>query len=296
MTVAVRPAPVIPASAAELTAPHVAHVERFGSGDRAWIDWPADTGRAVLMIHGFNVQAHTWDPVAQALAGRAHFICPDLRGHGRSAWSEDGYRAQDFADDLVELMAHLGIDGCDVVGHSLGARVALAFCDRWPGTVGRLVLSDGGPEHCQAGALRGAAKGAERLARHGFSSPEDALAFYEEAHPAWHPVFRELHVQHQLKRNWAGKLVERSDPQLYWVTRGPGLKDNAYLWQCAERLRCPSLLMWGATSAYFDAELVERYRARFGGEFHDRRFQTGHYVPREDPAGFCAALADFLDL
>lgn len=287
---------VVPATAAQITAPRTDGAVRIEDRTLAYTDWPADTGRTVLLIHGFNVQGHTWDPLVQTLAGRARFLCPDLRGHGRSSWAEAGYRAADFAKDLVALLDQLGIRECDVVGHSLGARVALAFCDQWEGKLGKLVLSDGGPEHSRAGAVSGAAKGAERLARHGFSSRDEALAFYEEVHPDWHPVFRELHAEYQLKTNWAGKLVERSDPQLYWVTRGPGLKDNAYLWECAERLRCPSLLMWGEKSAYFDAELVARYHARFGGDFHDLRFETGHYVPREAPDHFCAALAEFLAL
>lgn len=284
----------VPATAAEITAPHSDGSVRIGNRELAYSEWPADTGRTVLLIHGFNVQRHTWDPIVQMLAGRARFIAPDLRGHGRSSWAEEGYRAADFASDLMVLLDQLGIDACDVVGHSLGARVALAFCDQWRGKLGKLVLSDGGPEHSKAGAVRGAAKGAERLARHGFSSRDEALAFYEVAHPDWYPVFRELHVEHQLKTNWAGKLVERSDPQLYWVTRGAGLKDNAYLWKCAERLRCPSLLMWGVTSAYFDLDLLARYRERFGGDFHDERFETGHYVPREAPGRFAASLAEFL--
>ena len=91
----------VPANAAQITARRREGAIDIDGRSLAFTDWPAESGRTVLLIHGFNVQGHTWDPLVQTLTGRARFICPDLRGHGRSGWAEDGYRAADFAADLA---------------------------------------------------------------------------------------------------------------------------------------------------------------------------------------------------
>ncbi|RIA45495.1 pimeloyl-ACP methyl ester carboxylesterase [Hephaestia caeni] len=276
--------------AAQCTASTVA----LGEIDLYFTDWNGSAGRTVLLIHGINVQGHTWDPIARELAKDYRVICPDLRGHGRSSWTEAGYWASAMADDLVHLMRHLGIDECDVVGHSLGARVAVAFAAQWPGKTHHLILSDGGPEVATPGLHRGANAGSARRSRQGFSSPDEALVFYQEAHPEWEAEFISLHIAHQLKKNWAGKLVERSDPELVWLTRGAGKRDTIYLWECAERLDCRTLLLWGERSAYFDEDVVANYHRRFGGVFSDRRCDAGHYIPREMSQEFTRLIRDFL--
>jgi pimeloyl-ACP methyl ester carboxylesterase len=66
---------------------------------------------------------------------------PDLRGHGLSHWPGD-YRAEAMSDDVHGLLAALGLDSADLVGHSLGGIVAYLLAQRHPGAVRRLVLED----------------------------------------------------------------------------------------------------------------------------------------------------------
>lgn len=258
-------------------------------------DWGPRDAPAIVLLHGFNVQSHTWDPIAQTLSAKRRVLCPDLRGHGRSEWAKSGYYMQSFARDLMVLLDHFGIVECDLVGHSLGARVAVATAAEWKGRVGKIVMSDGGPEMARTGMERGSRKARERLARTSFASRKAALGFYEEAHPEWQPVFRELHAEHQLRHNWAGELVERADPELLWAALGAGLRDNEYLWECVNRLDCETLLLWGATSPYFNDTLVAEYHERFGDRFTDQRCDTGHYIPREQPDAFCQKVEAFLE-
>lgn len=285
-------------TAPAVTDTYCSYHDRFADIDGRrlyYSEWNPGGDRVVMLVHGINVQSHTWDPIAAALAGNFRVLCPDLRGHGRSDWAADGYYAANFSDDLARLLDGLGIPRCDLVGHSLGARVVLALAERWTGEVRHVVLSDAGPEMAVGGLHRARTKATARVNRRGFNSREEALEFYREEHPEWQPEFHALHAEHQLRLNWAGKYVERSDPDLYWVTRGAGKKDADYLWKCAERLRCPSLLLWGKRSDYFNAELVEKYQARFGGDFTAIQCDTGHYVPRERPDLFLDLVGKFLD-
>lgn len=257
-------------------------------------DWASTSWRVLMLVHGFNVQGHTWDPIARALQPHFRVLCPDLRGHGGSDWSREGYWARDFARDLAGLLKQEGIASCDVIGHSLGARVGIALAARHQGLVRRLVLSDAGPELLRAGAQQSTNIGAARLTRRGFNNADEALALYQEVHPEWRPVFRQLHAQFQLRRNWAGKLIECADPDLYWITRSAGQSENPEVWDYARQVQAPTLLLWSEKAGFLDEAMVARYAAAFPN-FRSVRSTAGHYIPRERPGEFCRAILAFLD-
>lgn len=105
----------------------------------------SDAGAAtspVLMIHSFlSSGAVDWPPDrwANPLAQRGHsVIAPDLPAHGASG-AVDGADAVSLAA-LVDALAALLDRPADVVGYSLGARIAWALAARYPDRVRRLVL------------------------------------------------------------------------------------------------------------------------------------------------------------
>ena len=77
-----------------------------------------------------------------ALAGR-RAILVDLLGFGFSDRPQAyGYTLGDHADAVAALIDHLGLRGCNVIGHSMGGHVAVALALRWPDLVARLVLAE----------------------------------------------------------------------------------------------------------------------------------------------------------
>jgi pimeloyl-ACP methyl ester carboxylesterase len=258
-----------------------------------YTEWGAPTGEPVVMLHGLNVQCHTWDPIITALPGDRHVIAMDMRGHGDSDWSRAGYRVRSMARDVHGLIEALGLGPVDLVGHSAGVRVGIAVAGERPETIKRLALSDAGPANSASGAvaMRDFIQATSNLK--GFRDEADARAFYVRMHPEWREDFIDLHVRHQLRRNWAGKLVTKSDPDVQWITGSVSLPDVAYLWEMSALLTMPTLLMVGRTSNVLDEEVVAKMLDVMPSA-EARWFDTGHYVPREAPEEFTQVLGEFL--
>jgi pimeloyl-ACP methyl ester carboxylesterase len=121
-------------------------VETFDSDgvELAFID--EGRGDPVLLIHGFasNVATNWLDPgwVEMLTAAGHRVVAFDNRGHGRSAklYAQDAYGAPLMAEDARRLLDHLNIARADVMGYSMGARIAAFLALAHPHRVRSLVF------------------------------------------------------------------------------------------------------------------------------------------------------------
>ncbi len=91
------------------------------------------TGLPLVLIHGFPLCRKMWHPQMRKLpAEGCRLIAPDLRGFGESDAPDGPYSMELFADDVVALLDHLGIDRAVVGGMSMGGYVLLNLCERYP--------------------------------------------------------------------------------------------------------------------------------------------------------------------
>lgn len=100
-------------------------------------------GPAVVLMHGWSGSSHGWRDVAPLLVDAGYtVIVPDMRGYGRSdkptsmpgpdGAPRGGYDARNEARDVAGLLDHYGIEAAHVVGHDMGAPVALMFAGDLP--------------------------------------------------------------------------------------------------------------------------------------------------------------------
>ncbi len=90
-------------------------------------------GLPLVLIHGFPLCRKMWRPQAEALdkAG-CRVITPDLRGFGESGLTTDSVSMDTYADDIVALLDHLGLDQAVVGGMSMGGYVLMNLLERYP--------------------------------------------------------------------------------------------------------------------------------------------------------------------
>lgn len=113
------------------------HSAEIGGRLIAWREAPSE-GTTPLYVHGVPESSEMWAPFLEQTGG----VAIDLPGFGRSAKASDGpYTIDGLADAIEALLAHLGVDRVRLVAHDWGA-VALAFAQRAPERIERLVLAD----------------------------------------------------------------------------------------------------------------------------------------------------------
>jgi lipase len=156
----------------------ILRVRSYGSG-----------GQHAIAVHGVTANAACWQAVARALPAGWMLHAVDVRGRGHSAALPGPFGFDAHAADLRQVSRILGLDRPVLMGHSLGAYIALLAADSHPGVFGRLVLIDGGlplpvPAGTDLDALMTATLG-PALARLSETYPtEEAYVAFWRAHPA----------------------------------------------------------------------------------------------------------------
>jgi pimeloyl-ACP methyl ester carboxylesterase len=115
------------------------------------------TGPVTVLVHGVMLGVGVWAHQLRALPGRV--IAVSQRGHGQSQAGTAGYGFDRLADDLHEVLEHLGVRGATLVGHSMGGMVAQVLAARpgaLTGMVDRLVLVATSPGSSTLGPFTGA--------------------------------------------------------------------------------------------------------------------------------------------
>ena len=96
----------------------------------------------IALVHSLAMDRAFWRPVAARLAGSASVLTLDCRGHGASDKPAGPYTVELFADDLADLLDHVGWPTAAVAGASMGGCVSLAYAARYPKRTAGLGLID----------------------------------------------------------------------------------------------------------------------------------------------------------
>jgi pimeloyl-ACP methyl ester carboxylesterase len=210
-------------------------------GELALGIWNPDaTGTAVVALHGITASHLAWQAVAERMPD-VRVLAPDLRGRGRSNGLPGPYGMDRHAADVAALIDGLGLARPLVVGHSMGAFVAVQVVRRSPERVGGLVIIDGGlPLETSAQspqeALELLGPAAERLSMT-FPNREAYVAFWRR-HPAftedWTPAI-EAYVDYDL---------DGAEPELRASTRAEAMLEDS-LWLAGDDSYVGDVNAWG---------------------------------------------------
>ena len=222
----------------------------------AFAEWGApDAQRCVVCVHGLTRNGRDFDFLAAGLAGAGlRVLCPDMPGRGRSDWlaNPDLYGIPQYMADSVAVLARSGAASVDWVGTSMGGLVGMMLAAQPNTPIRRLVLNDVGPFIPKA-AL-------ERIALYVGNDPRfSTLAELEAALRAAYATFGPLTdaqwahlVRHEARPQPGGGYALGYDPRIAVPIRAAPPQD-VDLWAVWDRIRCPVLVVRGATSDLLEA-------------------------------------------
>jgi pimeloyl-ACP methyl ester carboxylesterase len=99
------------------------------------------TGEPLVVLHGAYMTIDGMGELVTSFAETRQVIAVELQGHGRTADIDRPISYELMADDVAALLRHLGTEGADVFGYSMGGAVALQVAIRHPEVVRKLVVA-----------------------------------------------------------------------------------------------------------------------------------------------------------
>jgi len=244
----------------------------------------------VLAIHGVTSSHLAWPFVVAELPG-VRVVAPDLRGRGLSNELAGPAGMASHATDLLAVLDALSLDSVPVVGHSMGAFVAVVLAHRHPERVQQLILIDGGlpldvPSGVEPEQLVSLILGptADRLSRRW-----DSVAEYTEQFWRSHPAFAD-DWSDELERYIAYDLRPDADgyrPATSYQTTVEDTIDLNFgsdLAAALSALQHPTLFLTASRGlqneepGLYSAEHRERLRAAYPAISHQHLDGLNHYT------------------
>lgn len=102
-------------------------------------------GPDLIIMHGLFGMSDNWQGLAKKWGSDFRIHLLDMRNHGRSPQSNE-FNYELMADDLLEYLDNTNLDQINILGHSMGGKVAMLFSVFYPERVKRLIVADIGPK------------------------------------------------------------------------------------------------------------------------------------------------------
>lgn len=262
---------------------------------REWGD--TRSRHALLLLHGYAETAEIWNEVAADLAREFRVIALDQRGHGQSSHAPDrDYTRATQVEDLEAIVDELGLRSLTLVGHAMGGAAAVAYAAEHPEIVTALIIVETAPEVLRSGVenLRRLVGSADR-----FNSLDEAIQTFREFFPYATDEQLERRVLGSLAQDENGDYVWNFDPVFRDPTArppepDPGQRRLSDLWDSADRVQCPTMLVRGAETNMLTPEAIQRLHRRIHGSRVSLIEDAGHNVPTDQPAALALNVREFL--
>lgn len=243
-------------------------------------------GHPVVLIHGVGLNKEMWGGQIVGLSTDYRVIAYDMLGHGASPRPAPDTGLPGYAEQLLELLDHLGIEHATVIGFSMGGLVARAFALHYPQRLAGLVILNSvfnrTPEQ-RAGVIARTSQAAE----HGpDANAGEALARwfsreYQAANPAQIAAIRQD--------------LANNDPQGYLTTYKLFATQDMYRAEDLGSISVPTLVATGELDPGSTPDMARQLAMRIKGAEVAILPEQRHMMPVESPRLVNQVLLDFLD-
>ena len=236
-------------------------------------------GEPLLLVHGLGAEADVWAYCLEPLSQTHRVIAPDLLGFGRSSKPLINYRLATFVEMLDRFLQALSIPRLSFVGNSMGGWIAASFAIRFPERVSKLVLNDA------IGIVAGSVEIPIDLRPSTLQNMREVMEFIFCDKALATDGLVELAYESHLERN--------DGPTIASVLENIRLKVDR-LDEQLNRLKVPTLLIWGSCDRISPLSVAENYQKFIPGAKLEVIPQCGHIPPLEKPQELVELMVKFL--
>jgi len=230
----------------------------------------------LVCVHGAGSSSVVWMEVVRRLSPQRRVIAPDLPGHGQSdRWhAPDDVSIAMYRDAVGTVCAQLEVERAILMGHSMGALIALDAAAAWPERVAGLILVNGGVRLPVAPEVFVKLTG-------------DFTRFGKWlARVVWSPA-----TPRDVVERW-GTLAFTADQEITLADfRAVERYDGAI---AATRVRTPTLVLGGEDDLMTPPKLTRELASAITGARAVVVPEAGHMIVQEQPERFFAELESFL--
>jgi len=237
----------------------------------------------LIILHGFFASARNWRQVAKKLSEQYHIYIIDLRNHGQSPHNAImDYPA--MSSDIKQFIVEHGIKGVNILGHSMGGKVAMYLALNTPDIINKLIVADISPTNYKHSF--------DVIIRALKSVPLADINNRKQADELLSATIPELSFRQFLLQNLVlvgGHYQWRIDLDIFAASA-----DNIIAFPEVESLipyAVPVLFLAGANSNYIKEADVY---SLFPSAKIECIQQAGHWLHAEQPNAFCWAVNQFL--
>lgn len=254
-------------------------------------------GNPLVILHGLYGSSDNWVSIVKELEKYFRVINVDQRNHGQSPHSpEHSYTL--MGNDLLELFDELKFDRANIIGHSMGGKVAMSFAYEHPERLSSLVLVDIAPwSHLEGNEQSAIIVSEHQKIIEGLKSiPLNSLKSRNEADEILAHWVKGTMVRQFLLKN----LKRENDGSFSWKLNLSAISDN--ITNMMEGIASPdkksevqTLFIKGSLSNYIPNEKEESLSKYFTNSSLVRIDGAGHWVHAEKPNEFINAILSFLE-
>lgn len=244
------------------------------------------TGKPLIIIHGFLGMSDNWKTLGAQYASngfQVHMV--DLRNHGRSFHSDE-FNYDVMSEDILRYLEEHQIDRADIIGHSMGGKVAMLFAVRHPEKIGKLIVADIGPRYYRPhhDEILAGLSAVDFSKVNSRQEVEEILLPYIPDFGTRQFLMKSLYWVEQGKLGWRFNLdAFNRDREIV----GQALPEEAHF-------SGPTLFIKGDKSDYIRESDQDAIKGHFPNAEFDSVTNAGHWLHAENPNEFLEKTLNFL--
>ncbi|MGN2662805.1 2-succinyl-6-hydroxy-2,4-cyclohexadiene-1-carboxylate synthase [Bacillus altitudinis] len=256
------------------------------------IDHNPSAENATLCLHGFTGSAASWAFLNTYTEKHTRLIQVSLLGHGRtdSPKSIRRYAMSQQLADLAEILDQLKLHKVNILGYSMGGRIALSFASRYPERVNKLILESTSPGlnsfKERMARLNHDHQLAQKIRHEGLAQFVD---FWENI-----PLFASQKSMPAVRLTQLREGRLKADPNgLARSLEGIGTGSQPPMWQALKQIKQPVLLICGTLDKKF-CHIAKRMQQALEYSQFTVVEHAGHTVHVEQPHFFGKIVSEFI--